>query len=138
MSSTRMRFSVQTAGAPPPAAAAALTPPAHRSVGFASARSGTERGGRTRSAQCVAARISFLPSCNHGVEDDDQLAHAGDDGNLGLFSFGKQTLIVGGYGRPRQAAEVAAPAGDPLQELFEEIDALNRKRIYKQVPDEPA
>jgi hypothetical protein len=36
------------------------------------------------------------------------------------------------------AIEVSAPAGDPLQELFEEIDALNRKRIYKQVPNEPA
>jgi len=33
--------------------------------------------------------------------------------------------------------EVSAPAGDPLQELFEEIDALNRKRIYKQVPKKP-
>jgi hypothetical protein len=32
--------------------------------------------------------------------------------------------------------EVSAPAGDPLQELFEEIDALNWKRIYKQ--HEPA
>jgi hypothetical protein len=37
----------------------------------------------------------------------------------------------------RQAIEVSAPAGDPLQELFDEIDALNRKRIYKQVPNEP-
>ena len=34
--------------------------------------------------------------------------------------------------------EVSAPAGDPLQELFEEINALNRKRTYKQVPNEPA
>jgi len=32
------------AGAPPPTAATALTPPVHRSVGFASARSRTERG----------------------------------------------------------------------------------------------
>jgi NADPH-dependent glutamate synthase beta subunit-like oxidoreductase len=36
------------AGAPPPTAATALTPPVHRSVGFASARSRTERG-RVRS-----------------------------------------------------------------------------------------
>jgi len=47
-------------------------------------------------------------------------------------------LLDRGYGRPRQAVEVSAPAGDPLQELFEEIDALNRKRIYNQVPHEPA
>ena len=32
------------ADAPPPTAATALTPPVHRSVGFASARSRTERG----------------------------------------------------------------------------------------------
>jgi hypothetical protein len=25
----------------------------------------------------------------------------------------------------------------PLQELFDEIDALSRKRVYKQVPNEP-
>jgi hypothetical protein len=37
-----------------------------------------------------------------------------------------------------EARVVSAPAGNPLQELFEEIDALNRKRIYKQVPNEPA
>ena len=47
-------------------------------------------------------------------------------------------LLDRGYGRPRQAVEVSAPAGDPLQELFDEIDALNRKRTYKQVPNEPA
>jgi hypothetical protein len=41
-----------------------------------------------------------------------------------------------GYGRPRQAVEVSAPAGDPLQELFDEIDALSRKN--KQVPNELA
>ena len=47
-------------------------------------------------------------------------------------------LLDRAYGRSRQAVEVSAPAGDPLQELFEEIDALNKKRIYKQVPNEPA
>jgi hypothetical protein len=47
-------------------------------------------------------------------------------------------LLDRGYGRPRQAVEVSAPADDPLQELFDEIDALNRKRTYEQVPREPA
>src|ERR1700745_923007 len=47
-------------------------------------------------------------------------------------------LLDRGYGRPRQAVEVSAPAGDPLQELFDEIDALNRKRLSKQVTQEPA
>jgi hypothetical protein len=50
----------------------------------------------------------------------------------------EQIALDRGYGRPRQAVEVSAPAGDPLQELFDEIDTLNRKRIYKQVPHEPA
>jgi hypothetical protein len=47
-------------------------------------------------------------------------------------------LLDRGYARPRQAVEVSAPAGDPLQELFDEIDALSRKRTYKQVPNAPA
>jgi hypothetical protein len=47
-------------------------------------------------------------------------------------------LLDRGYGRPRQAVEISAPADDPLQQLFEEINALNRKRTYKQVPNEPA
>jgi hypothetical protein len=34
--------------------------------------------------------------------------------------------------------EVFAPAADPLQLLFEEMDALSRKRTYKQVPNKPA
>src|ERR1700739_3393843 len=51
--------------------------------------------GGVRSARHVTAGIPFLASCDHGVEDDDQLAHAGDDGNLRLFSFGNQALIVG-------------------------------------------
>ena len=37
----------------------------------------------------------------------------------------------------RSWMEVSAPADDPLQQLFEEIDALNRKRTYKQVPMHP-
>jgi len=47
-------------------------------------------------------------------------------------------LLDRGYGRPRQAVEVSAPADNPLQELFDEIDALNRKRTYNRVPYEPA
>jgi hypothetical protein len=47
-------------------------------------------------------------------------------------------LLDRGYGRPRQAVEVSAPADNPLQQLFDEIDALSRKRTYGQVPNEPA
>jgi len=36
-------------------------------------------------------------------------------------------LLDRGYGRPRQAMEISAPAGDPLQLMLEEIDALSRK-----------
>jgi hypothetical protein len=47
-------------------------------------------------------------------------------------------LLDRGYGRPRQAVEVSAPAGDPLQLLPEEIDALSRKTDrYKQYSTEP-
>jgi hypothetical protein len=44
-------------------------------------------------------------------------------------------LLDRGYGRPRQAMEVSAPAGDPLDPLrvlMQEIDAMSRKRTYKQ------
>ena len=50
-------------------------------------------------------------------------------------------LLDRGYGRPRQSMEVSAPAGDPLDPLrvlMEEIEAIERKRTYKQVPHEPA
>jgi hypothetical protein len=50
-------------------------------------------------------------------------------------------LLDRGYGRPRQAMEVSAPTGDPLDPLrllMEEIDAISRKRTYGQVPSEPA
>jgi hypothetical protein len=48
-------------------------------------------------------------------------------------------LLDRGYGRPRQAVEVSAPAGDPLQLLLEEIDAMSRKtNRYSQKPKEPA
>jgi hypothetical protein len=48
-------------------------------------------------------------------------------------------LFDRGYGRPRQAMEITAPAGDPLQLLFEELDELSRKPDrYKQYPKGPA
>src|SRR5882724_11447954 len=48
-------------------------------------------------------------------------------------------LLDRGYGRSRQAMEITAPAGDPLQLLFEELDALSRKTDrYKQEPQRPA
>ena len=47
-------------------------------------------------------------------------------------------LLDRGYGRSRQSMEVSAPAGDPLQLLLEEIDALSRKPDrYKQYSKEP-
>jgi len=45
----------------------------------------------------------------------------------------REACSFGRCGRPRQAIEVSAPAGDPLQLLFEELDALSRKTDrYKQ------
>src|ERR1700730_15139753 len=47
-------------------------------------------------------------------------------------------LLDRGYGRSRQTMEVPAPAGDPLQLLFQEIDELSRKPDrYKQYSKEP-
>jgi hypothetical protein len=46
-------------------------------------------------------------------------------------------LLDRGYGRSRQAMEISAPAGDPLQLLLEEIDALSRGTDrYKQYSKE--
>jgi hypothetical protein len=39
--------------------------------------------------------IPLLPASNHDVEDDDQLAHAGYQGNLFLFALGDQASIEG-------------------------------------------
>jgi hypothetical protein len=50
-------------------------------------------------------------------------------------------LLDRGYGRPRQAMEVSLPGADPLDGLrllMEEIDAIERKRTYKQVSNETA
>jgi hypothetical protein len=47
-------------------------------------------------------------------------------------------LLDHGYGRSRQAMEISAPVGDPIKMLFDELDALNRKRNYTQVPNETA
>jgi hypothetical protein len=35
-------------------------------------------------------------------------------------------LLDRGYGRPRQAMEVSVPAGDPIQQLLDDIDARSR------------
>jgi hypothetical protein len=46
-------------------------------------------------------------------------------------------LLDCGYGRTRQSVEVSAPDGNPLQILFEEIDALSRRTDrYKQYSKE--
>jgi hypothetical protein len=44
-------------------------------------------------------------------------------------------LLDRSYGRPRQSMEVSGPAGDPLDPLrvlMQEIEAIERKRTYKQ------
>jgi hypothetical protein len=46
-------------------------------------------------AHFVAGHIPFLTPRDHGIEDDDELAHAGGERNLLLLSFGDQTGIEG-------------------------------------------
>src|SRR3981189_1211585 len=73
----------------------ALTPSAHLSVGFASARSETERRVGARSAHCVPAGIPFLAPLDHDVENADQLAHACDQRHLLFFPLGNQAIVKG-------------------------------------------
>ena len=75
-----------------------------------------------RSVQHVAALIPFLPSCDQGVEDDDELAHASDERNFRLLSLGYQAVIVGlehrvvlsGCADTGHVDGVADPAAAPL------------------------
>ena len=70
----------------------------------------------------VATGIPFLTAGNHGVEDDDELTHAGDERNLRLLAFGNQATIEGLEHRivPRRGAEashveeIAHPAASAL------------------------
>src|ERR1700743_2984864 len=107
--------------APPPSAGGGPCPPPP--VGLV----GFHAQGRGPSAACwlghrVAGGIPFLPSCDHGVEDDNQLAHAGNERHLRLFSLGNQALIegfddgivLGGGAEARHVDGVANPAATTL------------------------
>src|ERR1700682_2267515 len=64
----------------------------------------------------VATGIPFLAAGDHDVENDDQLAHAGDQGNLCLLALGDQATIEGLErrvvpGRSSQASHVEQIAG---------------------------
>src|SRR3984893_18961532 len=50
---------------------------------------------RARSVQRVATGVPFLASRDHGVEDDDELSHAGDERDLRLLALGDQATIEG-------------------------------------------
>src|SRR5438132_11863538 len=41
----------------------------------------------------VATGVPFFAAGDHGVEDDDELAHAGDERDLRLLPFGDQAKI---------------------------------------------
>src|SRR2546423_15115962 len=82
-------------------------------------------GDRARSgalAVRVAAGIPFLPSRDQAVEDDDQLAHAGNERNFRRFSLGNQAgieglehrVVLGGCAETGHVNGVSAPAGPPL------------------------
>ena len=42
----------------------------------------------------MLSRIPFLAARQHGVEDADQLAHAGDEGDLGFLASGDEALVA--------------------------------------------
>ena len=72
-------------------------------IGIARCSAGLKAGAvrrpaATRSRAHAAAsswRVPGLIAREHGVEDNDQLAHAGDEGDLGLLAPGAQALVVG-------------------------------------------
>ena len=112
--------------APPPLAASALTPSAHRAFWPACGRRNAPPGGRAKGRSCggSSGRVPGLIARQHGVEDDDQLAHAGDDGDLGFFAPGDEALVVGfehrivlgGRAHGRHVEEVAQLAAPPLMQ----------------------
>src|SRR5208282_3348276 len=82
--------------APPPPAASALTPSAPRAFWHSCGRRDAPPGGRATSRSCCgSSRVPGLIAREHGVEDDDQLAHAGDESDLGFLALGAQALVVG-------------------------------------------
>src|SRR5258708_20189488 len=95
----------------------ALPSSAHRSSGWACARrkpSGV--------AHFVTGNVPFLASRDHGVEDDDELAHAGGERNLRLLPLGDQAIIerlehgvvLGRGPETRHVEEVADLAAPPF------------------------
>src|SRR5678816_1023518 len=42
----------------------------------------------------MSGRVPFLPAREHGVEDADQLAHAGHEGDLGFLALGDEALVA--------------------------------------------
>ena len=96
----------------------------------------------------IGPQIEYVMAGKGATWNEDQLVpvtrHGRREDVWWTYSFGPidfdaaiRELLDRGYGRSRQALEVSAPAGDPLRLLMEEIDAMSRKRTYKQVPNEP-
>ena len=80
--------------APPPPAASALTPSAPRAGWHPCGRRRAPTAlGRGRSCDTGGGRVPHLTPRQHRVEDDDQLAHAGDQGDFGFLPLGAQPLI---------------------------------------------
>src|SRR5208282_891857 len=82
--------------APPPSAASALTPSAHRAFWHPCGRRDAPPGGRAKAGSCGSLRRApGLVASEHRVQDDDQLAHACDQSDLGFLAPGAQALVVG-------------------------------------------
>src|SRR5262249_2896258 len=78
-------------------AAAALTRPTCRARGLADGRRGAPAacGG---SGMDDLRRAPASAVAQHRIEDDEQPAHAGDEGDLLAFALGEEALIEGGDG----------------------------------------
>ena len=114
------------ADAPPPSAAKGLDP------GRSSAPERNQGVGALRRRELgdgVLLRVPHLAAGNHGVENDDHLPHAGDEGDLGLLSPVPEALVVGfehrisarrgaDDGQVQQVAQLAPAALDEASSLM--------------------
>jgi hypothetical protein len=91
---------------------------------------------------CVIRLVSAcaVPNAQHAPSAIAELARLASKAKSETARIAAiRELLDRGYGRSRQAVEVSAPAADPLEGLFRELDALSRNTDrYKQYPKEPA
>jgi len=72
-----------------------LTPSAHRSVALQALGRGPSAIWKRSLSDDVTAGIPLLSSCDQGIEDDDQLAHAGNERDAAKWLISKDLVLIG-------------------------------------------